>query len=425
MIKASLVSLAESTSRIIRSFVYVVGYWKYLDVKNKRVRHPSTQVFAVSAFPNTTLIDIWYLDPSGGGWFENHWRPHGSPVQITVAFEPGLHGLSSGLELALQPYVAAINAYRPSQTAHSYEASLPAATFGVVPMSTAGNWDGAPPRPQQKKYHLASYDPPLSDRLLAWAQRQLCSESQSGATFEDAISTFVFALRDSPQALAQGRAVITVPTDLVRSVCDMISWVRLWHAPAIHVRGVDLGSRLQPSSQLPETVTWELKSQAVTALALCERTALGTMDHLPHQATPGVKLSVWACLWQMILIYRKLLTTYTEPYRSVWDAGQPHPAAPVVATIEQLHRLLLVKYAAYFGSSSPIYHKPKQQSTWELLAGDLRLQRAWGDVVHRRTDFCKSSPFTFSRPRCDCSNEVGKRSVCQATVPQHPTGYSA
>lgn len=61
-------------------------------------------------------------------------------------------------------------------------------------------------------------------------------------------------------------------------------------------------------------------------------------------------------------------------------------ALPVV---EHLYRLLILKYNAYFGSTSPTYPKKGQPPTTEVLAGDEHLKREWDNVSVRRKEFCK------------------------------------
>ncbi|KAJ4416498.1 hypothetical protein N0V82_006693 [Gnomoniopsis sp. IMI 355080] len=160
----------------------------------------------------------------------------------------------------------------------------------------------------------------------------------------------------------------------------------IWQAPVIYFQGVDLGSGLPTSRPLPDTVTWELKSQATTSVGLSERVALLTLDELSLQKIGAERLSLWACLWQMILIYRKVMATYAKMHPPACDSGHACLAG-AATTFEEIHRLLLVKYATYFGSSSPIYHKRGHKSTLEIIAGDTRLRTAWEDVMRRRTAF--------------------------------------
>lgn len=337
------------------------------------------------------MIDIWLLDPTGGGWSG---QPSGNLVKVIVAFEEALDEGSSRLNLDLQPYVAGLQAYSYLPIDNNYEASPPAATFGMVPMSTAGNWPGASLRLQQQEYHLASYGP--SDELLMWAENQVLSESQRGGSFEDAINAFIFALRDTP--LQDGRATIMVPANLVRSVCDMVSWIRIWQAPVIYVHGAALGSGLPTVHPLPESVTWELKSQATTAMRRSEHTVLGTLDEMLKETSRVEKLSMWVCLWQLILIYRKAQDTYTEAHLPICDPGRACLDS-AATTVKQLYRLLLVKYASYFCSSSPIHHKSNQKPTMDLVAEDPRLRTAWEAVVQRCPEFCKSLMITRPFPQ--------------------------
>lgn len=302
-----------------------------------------------------------------------------------MAFERVLDGHSSYLDLDLQPYVTGLHAYASSPVDNVYEASPPVTTFSVVPLSTAGGRPGTSSL-QQLGYRLGSYAAP--NQLLMWAEKQLLNESRRGESFENAITAFIFALRDTP--LQNGRATITVPANLVRSVCDMVSWMRIWQASDIHVHGFDLGSGLPTAQPLPETIAWELKSQAVTAIQPREHTALFTLDEMLRETNRVEKLPMWACLWQLLLIYRKLWLLYTEIDRPPCDQGRASLSSTAM-TVKQAYRFLLVKYAAYFDASSPIFPKRNQKPTIDLIVGDVRLQTAWENVMHRRQQFCESS----------------------------------
>lgn len=344
------------------------------------------------------------LDPTGGGW---PGPPCGTLVKVTVAFEQVLDEHSPRLDLDLQPYVAGLHAYSWPSVDNVYEPSPPATTVGVVPMSTAGNWPGTSSLLQQPEYHLASYDGSSGD-LLMWAEKQLLNESRRGETFEDAITAFIFALRDTP--LQNGRATITVPANLVRSVCDMVSWVRIWQASNIHVHGIDLESGLPTVHPLPETIDWELKSQAITAVKPSEHTALFTLDKMLKETNKVEKLPMWACLWQLLLIYRKLHFVYTEIDRPPCNPGRACLSSTAM-TIEQIYRILLVKYAAYFDSSSPIYPKKDQEPTADLIAGDPWLQTAWQDVMHRRQQFGELSIHNTAPPVVPVSSTASRSCI--------------
>lgn len=85
----------------------------------------------------------------------------------------------------------------------------------------------------------------------------------------------------------------------------------------------------------------------------------------------------------------------------VQGSGQLVAALDVM---QQLHRLLLVKYSAYFWSSSPLHPWPTGPSTAQTLAGDERLRTTWFDVFTRYEGFRMSLLFDLS-----------------PTAPLHPT----
>lgn len=69
-------------------------------------------------------------------------------------------------------------------------------------------------------------------------------------------------------------------------------------------------------SQLPPTGLWELKKLASDALLACEKEVLLELDELTPNDARLIELPLWACIWQMVLIYRKLVAGYSNVARS-------------------------------------------------------------------------------------------------------------
>ena len=49
---------------------------------------------------------------------------------------------------------------------------------------------------------------------------------------------------------------------------------------------------------------------AAEALIACEKEILLELDELPPDGARLIELPLWACIWQVILIYRQLVTGY-------------------------------------------------------------------------------------------------------------------
>lgn len=65
-------------------------------------------------------------------------------------------------------------------------------------------------------------------------------------------------------------------------------------------------------SQLPPTVILELREKATEALIACEKEILLELDELSPDGARHIELPLWACIWQMIIIYRQLVSGYSK-----------------------------------------------------------------------------------------------------------------
>lgn len=249
---------------------------------------------------------------------------------------------SPHLSLSLQPYYTNSAQDGPAQVDHSYYFPPPVATFGTVPMSTSGNWPGTPPYSYylpngRLQYFLAprTHPPPMD--LLRCAETQVSRDQEqtraTEASFEAAVQIFVFALRDRPLPLppeklttgagpAGGRrrsrssaAPLSAARYLLRNVCELVCWARLWRAPVTYYVQQGRGGTSAPASSLPTTVLRELKEIALPELVSCERRVMEELDELLVMGIRGIEVPVLACLWQTILIYRQLIRAYSQELR--------------------------------------------------------------------------------------------------------------
>ncbi|ROW11356.1 hypothetical protein VMCG_01254 [Cytospora schulzeri] len=269
----------------------------------------------------------------------------------------------------------------------------PLARYGVSPMSTFTNWPETfnnPWVPQSLVPGLNEPGPAASELpILAETQLSIELEQYKRTRFSAAVGALLLAYRDSPLVALepgpanakkqQASAVNTMA--LVHKVVEMQCWLRIWRRPALY-------SRVQGIQAVGMS-----NDTAITALVACEKKILGDLDELDTKLNREDELPVWACIWQMLLTYRELIGMYSGVDHGPWSIAnlglntglESVPAA--LSTVEHLHRLLVIKHAAYISSSSPVFRKDGQEETGKLLAGNERLRSEWENVLLQREEF--------------------------------------
>lgn len=198
-------------------------------------------------------------------------------------------------------------------------------------MPTLSSWPGMQLAPNLAvRTCLASGQEHLSRDLLLWAERQLLRELYDKKTpgFEAAILSFLLAYRNSPLDLrgtssSSGKKKLPAcidPKTLVRKVCEMRCWYLIWQTSKLYTfsrGGAPVGGgHPNCQSQLSPTVILELKKIATEALIACEKEILLELDELSPDGARLIELPLWACIWQMILIYRQMVSGYSKIARS-------------------------------------------------------------------------------------------------------------
>lgn len=235
---------------------------------------------------------------------------------------------SPGLALTLQPY--AVNA-RPFTSPSGYYSPQEYTGFSRAPMPTVSSWPGMQLAPKPMVCAcLVPGQEHLSRNLLLWAERQLLRELYDKKTpdFEAAILSFLLVYRDSPldlngAASSSGKKKLPAcidPKTLVRKVCEMRCWYLIWQTSKLyefaHGGALNGGSHPNDHSQLPPTVIWELRKIATEALIACEKDILLELDELSPDGARLIELPLWACIWQMILIYKQMVSGYSNLARN-------------------------------------------------------------------------------------------------------------
>ncbi|KAJ0107846.1 hypothetical protein J7T55_007058 [Diaporthe amygdali] len=323
------------------------------------------------------------------------------PIPVVVTFNQASD--SPGFALMLQQYV--VNE-RPFMSATSYFPSPAPAGFASAPVSHSSDRLETQSSPNSVPWLcLAPGHEPLSGTLLTWAERQLSKELdvKKAPDFEAAILSFLLAYRDSPMDLSdvsynvgKKSSAFVDAKNLIRKTCEMRCWYRIWQTSALFYQadggGSAAGSHNNIHQPMPVAALFELKKIATNALIACEKHILSELDEWPPGVDRLTELPLWACLWQMILIYKQLVAGYSNlarshPVNSIYGVNPGFNEVSALSVVQHLYRLLIVKYNAYFGSTSPIYPRKGQPSTSELLAGDKHLKREWDNVLMRRKEF--------------------------------------
>lgn len=211
--------------------------------------------------------------------------------------------------------------------ATSYYPSPAPTGLADAPESMLNKWPGTwMPQNLERGACLAPGQEHLAHSLLVWAERQLSKEldAKKSPGFEAAIISFLLAYRDSPVDLSKASSTvgnkkvpaIIDPKRLVRKTCEMRCWYRIWQTSALyscsHGGGSTSSSLNEPHTELPVAALWELRKLATNALIACENQILLDLDELSPSMAPLIELSHWACIWEMILIYRQLVAGYSN-----------------------------------------------------------------------------------------------------------------
>lgn len=348
--------------------------------------------------------DIWTRESTRASLLRQNWQLCGIPRPFLVKFHQAED--SPGLALTLQPYV--VNA-RPFAlaTGHSYTP-----LYAGISGASKSTWDsGRSTQPEPNMVMglcLAPGQEQLPRDLLGWAEKQLSGElrDKKAPDFESSILAFLLVYRDSPlkpqysssnSSSREKKALACVDSkNLVRKTCEMRCWYFIWQTSKLyaytHGGAPDPGGHSDKHSRLPPTALWELRKMTAEGLIACEKEILLELDEMSPDGARLIELPLWACIWQMILIYRRLVAgssnvAHSQLGGSVHGGTAGFNEVFALPVVEHLYRLLILKYNAYFGSTSPIYPKKGQPPTTEVLAGDEDLKRKWDNLSLRRKEF--------------------------------------
>ncbi|UNI14947.1 hypothetical protein JDV02_001524 [Purpureocillium takamizusanense] len=140
---------------------------------------------------------------------------------------------------------------------------------------------------------------PSHEALQRWVEGQIRREYNS-ADFPRALQSFLLAYSEGGRSLPKH--------DLVDNVHKMNCFFRIWRMPSFWCR--DPANHIVT---LPLSVQARLRKIAREALKLLEYKVLKSLDDClgqHSQPQPQERMAIWACLWQLILMYRDLMGAF-------------------------------------------------------------------------------------------------------------------
>ena len=188
---------------------------------------------------------------------------------------------------------------------------------------------------------------------------------------------------------------------LVHMVHEIRCWYTIWRSPVLWATSVPT----QQARALSGVAHLQLRRLARDRFVSLERQVLEELDtSLPKKGFQSAALPVWASFWQLILLYRDLLGPYHQAVQQPMSSGsQPNGYSVSGASIrvfDDLQRLLIIHYAAYFRRQSPVYLGLKDSSEIDVaLQNDHSLRAEFENVCAQRIVFRK---FVSSLPGRIC-----------------------
>lgn len=182
--------------------------------------------------------------------------------------------------------------------------------------------------PPQIEYLLVHHEQPSTDELRVWLTSL---EPAPPSSLEAAMEALIFQLQKRPlQIPPPGEATSSdtyhrkysdrtmIPgQDLSRHVFELTCWLRLWRTPLLY--GHD---DAKTHFQLSSTALSELKELILNPMVECERLVFLELEETPSRNGKCIDLYMWASLWQLILIYRRMMTEDSQFIGSEPNTGK-------------------------------------------------------------------------------------------------------
>ncbi|KAF4512444.1 hypothetical protein G6O67_001583 [Ophiocordyceps sinensis] len=213
--------------------------------------------------------------------------------------------------------------------------------------------------------HVPSYE-----TLQGWVEGQIRREQKPA--FAQTLQSFLLAYSEGGRGLPKH--------DLVENVHKMSCFFRIWRMSSFSCR--DPTNRI---ANLPLSVQARLRKIAREALKSLEYRVLKSLDEClgQHaQPQPAEKMAVWTCLWQLILMYRDLLTACKAKITRLDNEGGED--AHDVNSYKEFYRQLA---DTYFPLVAIFYHYQfRTKKSLDLSLDWLEAGLAAGQALKKRAE---------------------------------------
>lgn len=271
--------------------------------------------------------------------------------------------------------------------------------------------------------HVPSYE-----ALQSWVESQIRREQ--GPDFSQTLQSFLLAYAEGGRALPKIRIRMAFSSrlaagltadqhNLVQNVFKMSCFFMIWRMPSFWCR--DPTNRI---ANLPLSVQARLRNIAREALKSLEYKVLKSLDEClgqHSQPRPDEKMAVWASLWQLILMYRDLLTACKAKVARLTREGDEDvhdgrwtdkerrgkarlTASTVNAYIDHYRQLA----DTYFPLVAVFYHYQFRTKSLDLSLDWLEAGQAPGQALKKRAEIrlLGQRLLDARKEMCECSLET-------------------
>ncbi|SPN96780.1 uncharacterized protein DNG_00300 [Cephalotrichum gorgonifer] len=225
---------------------------------------------------------------------------------------------------------------------------------------------------------------PSWDELSYWAGRQLLHEEK--APFPKAIETFI--IRYSSRQLPRDHKMPKF--ELVDRVRQLTCMFKIWmtqHSSYSNDGIYYRGSKSKGPERLPYSVHEELRHIAKKAMESLERDILRELDTCMTQSgavKPYEKPLLWACLWQLIFVYRQVLMSSSS-----------HPGFQRCTDVAgRLYTALVAYYTGFFNTPKSLQLELDLTRSKISSRDKTELSACFRYIIDQRLDFYNGLKFS-------------------------------
>ncbi|CAM1506804.1 Fc.00g064450.m01.CDS01 [Cosmosporella sp. VM-42] len=236
-------------------------------------------------------------------------------------------------------------------------------------------------REESARYALLQLLP--ANDLISWVEKIIQHQDTRSIGFQQAVDSFVMGYSQASESLPMH--------DFVKKVHQLncLAKIRLGLILCVD----ESGKTTAPSCALHT----QFGQMSKTASQLIEKDVLSGLEKLVFGTSgigPSNGIALWASLWCLILMYRKLVRSYIAFQQFPCHVPEDYsgfPECKLEAGTHFYHYLVSI-YAALFRSTSPLYADFRVAATRQLLDDNEALIRAFMSI--------RTESFYFQRESC-------------------------